>query len=187
MMDKTDWLRGEWDEEPDALDWTDTDTGYQCAIRRGPGGHLCGYVGIPSGHPWHGKSYNDTVQVSDAVRDRPINIDKIGAINMFCAVAKADEIERGQFEIVLAVDVHGGLTYAEDAPPSAADDQKGGWWFGFDCAHSGDLTPKYAGRYGLHEGGEYRTFDYVKSEVESLARQLAAFATPSTTETGDQG
>lgn len=28
-------------------------------IRRGPGLHLCGYISIPPGHPWHGKGYDD--------------------------------------------------------------------------------------------------------------------------------
>lgn len=45
------------------------------------------------------------------------------------------------------------------------------WWFGFDCIHSGDYAPEMRGN--PHES--YRDFAYVTAEVESLARQLAAF------------
>jgi hypothetical protein len=64
----------------------------------------------------------------------------------------------------LDVDVHGGLTYSNAAYPGGEFD---GWWFGFDCAHGGDLTPKYP------SDGVYRDFEYVKAECESLAKQLA--------------
>lgn len=48
------------------------------------------------------------------------------------------------------------------------------WWFGFDCAHCDDLSPKYASYYGASfDRGVYRDISYVRSEVESLARQLA--------------
>jgi hypothetical protein len=28
-------------------------------ILRGPTGALCGYVGVPPGHPWHGRDYDE--------------------------------------------------------------------------------------------------------------------------------
>lgn len=44
---------GKWTQEPDGLDFEHR--GYDCAIRRvSNSGHLCGYVRIPDGHPWHG-------------------------------------------------------------------------------------------------------------------------------------
>jgi hypothetical protein len=53
------WLPGPWDDEPDRVDFEAH--GFECQIRRmvgGPSGfdpgHLCGYVVIPEGHPWHG-------------------------------------------------------------------------------------------------------------------------------------
>lgn len=57
------------------------------------------------------------------------------------------------------------------------------WWFGFDCAHSGDFCPKYAHIYeSLHPessifaDGHYRDLVYVRREVESLAEQLVKVA-----------
>lgn len=159
---------GPWDNEPahmegeaHGLPW------YMC---RGPGGHWCGYVGIPADHPWHGKSESENVRVSDATRDRPIDVDKVGVINLFCAANKGDDIDQGVMPIALAIDVHGGLTWSADQHPEGEAD--GRWWFGFDCAHAGDLAPKYGQRSAF--GGVYRDAAYVQAECESLAKQLAA-------------
>lgn len=48
------WDKGEWDNEPDKLEFEYR--GIQCEIRRNPVfGSLCGYVLIPKGNPWIGK------------------------------------------------------------------------------------------------------------------------------------
>mgnify|MGYP001576486243 CR=1 FL=1 len=78
------------------------------------------------------------------------------------------------------VDVHGGLTYAQHPPY----DLFGGmilsnhlayyWVFGFDCAHSGDLSPGIA-RFALivpRYEAVYRTLAYVTREVNAMANQL---------------
>lgn len=46
FVDKSEWDRGPWDDEPDKVQWHDPATGLACLIRRGPSGALCGYVGI---------------------------------------------------------------------------------------------------------------------------------------------
>lgn len=43
-----------WNAEPDKAQWIDEATGLDCLIVRGPLGALCGYVGLPPNHPWHG-------------------------------------------------------------------------------------------------------------------------------------
>ena len=59
-MDKAAWGDGPWQSEPDKLQWEDPDTGLPCLIKRNHGGALCGYVGIPEGHPWYRMDYDDT-------------------------------------------------------------------------------------------------------------------------------
>ncbi len=59
IVDKSEWLRGIWDDEPDKIQWPDKATGLPCLIVRGAVGALCGYVGVPKGHPWFGKDYDD--------------------------------------------------------------------------------------------------------------------------------
>lgn len=58
-----DLAEGPWMGEPDKVQWIDPDTGYDCLIVRNHLGALCGYVGLPPGHPDYAKDY-DAVDVS---------------------------------------------------------------------------------------------------------------------------
>ncbi len=59
-IDKSKWGDGPWQHEPDRKEWTHA--GFACLIVRGGlHGALCGYVGVPPGHPWHGKKYDEVV------------------------------------------------------------------------------------------------------------------------------
>ena len=60
--------------------------------------------------------------------------------------------------------VHGGLTFA------GTWNSKNLWWFGFDCAHAGDLV-FYEG-CKPYEDDVYRDMEYVTKETERLARWL---------------
>jgi|WetSurMetagenome_2_1015567.scaffolds.fasta_scaffold156149_5 hypothetical protein len=52
LYDKSSWPRGEWDNEPDKIEFTDEETGYFCeAARVNYSGVWCGYVSIPFSHP----------------------------------------------------------------------------------------------------------------------------------------
>lgn len=96
------------------------------------------------------------------------------------------------------VDVHGGLTFAALEPCTHEDGS--GWWFGFDCAHLGDLSTDpdvdtsslseeakrrveidrelRLGDYSsFGDYSSYRSQAYVEREAESLAEQLAAVCT----------
>jgi len=163
-----------WLNEPDKFDGTHC--GYATAMRRGPMGAWCGYVGIPESHPWYEKEYSDKVKVPQEIIERPVDIEKVGVINVFCAMGKsADELEDGWLDMVLAIDVHGGLTFSSDHCPLGGP--KNLWWIGFDCGHAGDLAPHMFEKYPeWHQGDSvYRDAEYVKGEVESLAEQLQRF------------
>lgn len=165
-VDKASWGHGEWRDEPDKMQWPDGATGLPCLIVRGPSGALCGYVGVPDTHPWHGKGYDDAV----------------GECTSECT--KTEDYESHYSHSVNGrIDVHGGLTFAS-ACAHTGDESKhichvpgpgepdNVWWFGFDCAHSGDLCPKYEHR--MRFGDEtYKDLAYVKGEVTKLARQLS--------------
>ncbi len=51
------WRPGPWNREPDRVDFQHA--GLACLLHRNTFGAWCGYVGVPPGHPWHGKSYDD--------------------------------------------------------------------------------------------------------------------------------
>lgn len=156
FIDKSDWGDGLWDREVDKLQWEDEATKLPCLIVRNGfvTGALCGYVGVSKDHPWFGKSYSDLYDE-----------------DLF---------------------VHGGLTYSdfcvEDDKETGichvSDDGIKRYWFGFDCAHAGDLCPKMQARekkmgwptITAPWDTSYKTIEYVKGQCIELARQIKAAA-----------
>jgi hypothetical protein len=100
-----------------------TEHGYSFQIKRNDFGCLCGYLRVPSYHPWViARDFND-------------------------------------------VDVHGGVTYEKEQ-------ENGDAIIGFDCAHAWDGQPSWWPDRWMT--GDYRDFFYVRSEIESMSRQVAA-------------
>ena len=162
-MDKSTWPRGPWDNEPDKLQWIDEATGLPCMIDRKELGIFCGYVGVPESHPWHGKHYSHP----------------LGACTEYCS-----EDVHSCHCIDAKLEAHGGVNFSDHCSPDATEssgvchivepgDADNIWWFGFDCAHAGDLCP---GSFSLRflQDGIYRDLSYVRAEVTHLAAQLAA-------------
>jgi hypothetical protein len=171
-LDKSTWGDGPWQREPDKKQWQDAETGLPCLAVRGPGGHWCGYVGVSPEHPWHGKGYSES-------KTAP------------CTDECADREDDWHFACTPEgiIEVHGGLTFANSCDHIA--DESAGichlpepgesdnvWWFGFDCAHCDDLSPKYEARSPepWRENNVYRALPYVEQQIASLAAQLSKFA-----------
>lgn len=126
---------------------------FSIAIRKHPEmGHLCGYVGVPRDHPWYGFQYNQCLQ---GCKGEPNSI-KPDLISWLCDHEKPE---------TLLVEVHGGLTFSGEGDGEYLP--KGFWWFGFDCAHLGDLMPNFP-----HGGGTYKDEHYVERECKGLVKQL---------------
>jgi hypothetical protein len=152
--DKSTWGDGPWHEEPDKVQWIDAATGLDCLIVRSPMGSLCGYVGLPPGHPAHGRDYDD---VDVAVHG-----------DLTFAGACDEDAPEG----------HGICHVPEPGRPADV------WWLGFDCGHTFDVSPAFdagmreSGMPPLPHFAElpttYKSLAYVRAEVEALARQLAA-------------
>lgn len=159
--DKCEWERGPWDNEPDKVQMRDEVTGLPCLIVRGPSGALCGYVGVPAGHPWHGVHYNNV-----GLYEGP------------------DRYDPDWYP-----EVHGGLTYSDSCrhdessaegichvPQNGEADDV--WWLGFDCAHLHDYTrmssPASFRERDPHSADVYRDIEYVKAECAKLASQAAS-------------
>jgi hypothetical protein len=165
-MDRAGWGDGPWTSEPDKEQWTDPDTGYACLLKRNMLGALCGYVGVPEGHPWHGSGY----WPGDG-GDRPLT---------------------PALRLLEDVRVHGGLSYADacqEGPEGHTICHVPGpgepeplWWFGFDCSHGYDFCPAMSLEFrqlGIPVprsfAGEavYRDVGYVKAECARLAKAAA--------------
>lgn len=164
-MDKASWGPGPWQDEPDKEQWQDEATGFACLIKRNPMGALCGYVGVPEGHPWHGSGYS------------PGWDEEVGNLSP-------------ALRLLTDVEVHGGLTYADSCQEGPEDktichvpglgEPEPLWWFGFDCAHAWDLAPAMAARERGYApvslDDVYRDRAYVKAECASLAQQASEAA-----------
>ena len=105
----------------------------------------CGYVQVPEGHALFGADYSSLWQWP---------------------------YDDGTASLDYILQCHGGITYAG---PSYWTTPRAGWWLGFDCSHSGDLTPHDEFRGWSYSGGTYRTLSYVKQQCRELAAQIATF------------
>jgi hypothetical protein len=80
------------------------------------------------------------------------------------------------------VEVHGGLTYADLCDGAEGEgichvpnegEPANVWWLGFDCAHYMDVVPSMLQYHAADSHSSYKDLAYVRSEVNSLADQLA--------------
>lgn len=170
-IDKSEWGDGPWQSEPDKVQWTDEATGFPClANRTASGGHWCGYVAVSEGHPAFGVGYDD-VRVLDEDGDATWP-------EVHCGLTYANHCQEGDESVAIC-----------HVPEPGQPDHV--WWLGFDCAHSGDISPAYRARErkryeetgdpiwsGLGFGYErYATLAYVQRQCASLAKQLLTAVT----------
>ncbi len=152
-IDKHEWPRGEWDDEPDKIQWRDPDTGLPCLFKRQTMCHLCGYVGIPPSHALYGKDCGDADADELAVH---------GGITYGAPCGEGPESES-----VCHVPGEG--------------EEENVWWLGFDCAHAWDFSPGTPSRsIPFQEEGiaqKYKNVAFVKAECANLAKQLVEVAT----------
>ena len=156
-------------------DWT-TDSGLRAVVMLTEMGHRCGYVGVPHGHPLYEHAY-DAPHVMLSM-DMNRSTEKMSPMQIMLGAFKDnDQLTSPEY----VFEVHGGLTFSggNKEYPVEADL----WWFGYDCAHAGDLPEpesKMGRMYAEHgfadRDGVLRTLDFCVAECESLARQLAEVA-----------
>jgi hypothetical protein len=158
---------GPWQDEPDKAQWVDDATGLDCLIVRVPfHGALCGYVGVPPQHPWHGRDWSEVCGLVD-VHD--------GITYSAPCVEGAED----------------GPAVCHIPGPGRPHDV---WWLGFAAAGAFDHQPAFEHRINASNPGRekamaatwadaeewmrpvYRTFDYVRDQVTHLAGQVHAVA-----------
>lgn len=148
------WPSGEWNGEPDKVQWSDAETGLPClAVRNQFLGNWCGYVGVQKSHSLYEVHYADAP-----------SLDVHGGLTYSDKCQPEADESRGICHL----------------PAPGEDDHV--WWFGFDCAHCYDWSPMQAKHelergypFTQGDGESYKTLDYVKEECRRLASQLAEF------------
>lgn len=177
--EKATWKEGPWTTEPDKMQWQDEETGLPCLIVRNRSGALCGYVGVPKGHPFHAVDYHNCSKEECGEVDE----DGIKSYHSYCDHSPSH-----------VLDAHGGITFSGFCQESEhgichvvepGEDDKV-WWLGFDTAHGGDIIPAFTGpkmeAIGItsftdrEPGASYKNIAYVKRQVKELARQLKGIA-----------
>lgn len=134
--------------------------------------------------PWHDEP--DKKQWSDPATGLPClivrneHVDRCG----YVGVLKSHALYGKPYDAA-AVDVHGGLTFADRCAEHGRDegsichiapeDEDDVWWFGFDCAHAYDASPsRHMSSLNNYRDVSYRDFQYVTDQVTALAAQLVA-------------
>lgn len=144
------WGNGPWQYEPDKVSWVDDKSGLDCLVVRGPGGALCGYVGVPEDHPMYGRDYPD-VEFPGETPFPDVN----GGLTFAGPCSSTEEPSEGICHVPL-----------EGRPDNV-------WWLGFDCQHAYDLAPATED-YWRTPYKTYKTVGYVERDCERLAQQLAS-------------
>lgn len=146
--DREGWGPGQWSFEPDVVEWRHA--GLPCLIVRNRMGALCGYAGVPPGHPLHGKSDDEVYTLAPGVGAHGGLTFSSECTGHICHVAQPGEPEHVWwlgFDCAHCGDMVPGLNR-------------------FRSEHSAIS--------GSHE--DYRDLTYVRGEVEDLAEQLAEVA-----------
>ena len=151
-LDKSGWGSGAWQNEPDRVEWRDKVTGLPClALRHSLGGHWCGYVGVPPGHPWYDLDFESLP--SEAHQPHEITF-----------AGRCMEDSRPQRERVCHVALPG--------EPDAV------FWLGFDFAHYRDLVPAVTAELAALDmaisGQSYKHLAYVQQCCADLAEVAVA-------------
>jgi hypothetical protein len=186
---------GPWNNEPDKARWVDEATGFDCIVLRHPRhGNLNGYVGVPVGHPLYGQDY-------DAAYER-VDIQVHGGLTFAGAASEPDVDEEFRrtphpdrpqdvwwfgFDCAHAWDLSPTMSHPGPGPGTPPRQLRSvlslvlrevGWTGRTDRggmrARLAEIDAELAYRETPGFEDVYRPFGYVKAEVESLARQLAA-------------
>jgi|JI9StandDraft_1071089.scaffolds.fasta_scaffold07875_7 hypothetical protein len=152
------WGEGEWNDEPDRIQWVDEITGMDCLIKRSPVGALCGYVAVTPDHPAYGKDYDDVEVIvhGGLTYAAPCDEDPHSGI---CHVS-----EEGDHAWWLGFD----CAHSGDLAPSTKS-----------ILEELDHTFPTLGQSAVGLGGrvdEYRNIEYVRSQCVMLAVQLKGMA-----------
>lgn len=148
------WGDGPWVDEPDRVEWRVR--GYPCLVRRITTlGHFCGYVAVPPGHPWHGKSYDELEGLVEAHGGVTSAGPCEGEVCHVPEPGEPDDVHWVGFDAAHAFDV---VPYMQKLHP--------------------DLHKRDRGLASLNVRGlpqtRYRDLAYMRAEVEQLVAQAEA-------------
>lgn len=150
-IDKSTWGDGEWQHEPDRVDWVAH--GLAClALRHPRHGSWCGYVGVPPEHPLYGVDRREP-EISALDTHGGINYSAVcdGEICHQPADGMPDDVWWFGFDCMHLLDLSPGTDARERA-------------MGLHLSHPMPSSMRET----------YRALPYVREQVDQLAAQLDA-------------
>jgi hypothetical protein len=157
--------------------------GLPCVVIFTDMGDRCGYVGVFENNLFYKIKYSDNVKNKKILNS--LKKEKVGKRGIMSLMSWDGE----NVSPHILFDVHGSITYSgqSESYPIKTDGRV--WWFGFDCAHSGDRKDRECFKdyfpdkfstidnIGLFEfeSGVVRTKEYVTIECKRLADQLTQY------------
>lgn len=148
-----------------------------CQFEEGVDRHRCGYVGVDAGSKLWNKDYSEQLDCIDQEAVDTAQVGEKGVITIFTAGARSDGESKVRRSLDIAIDCHGGLTYAGGGIGSIYPVESELWWFGFDCAHYGDATitqRAFEIEHGFENEGIVRSLLFCELQCEKIAVQLVA-------------
>lgn len=146
FIDKSKWHKGEWENEPDKIQYTDPATGFPCLIVRTTLGHLCGYVGVNNQHKYFEKGYDEIpvdIELTYSDLCQPSTDENQHTICHIPGKGETDNIWWLGFDCAHLGEISPGMSF-------------------YGNENLGSMC----------KGEIYKNMNYVKKEISSLARQL---------------
>lgn len=132
--------------ERPGVPFVDLETGLTCLVLNYMG-HWNGYVQIPEGHIFHGKTYSQCVKPD--CKDRDTYVSDLPSL-------EGHIFDHCEHTAEAMLEVHGGVTWTGPLNEHSPNDE---WWLGFDTVHFGDNPVNC-------------NMNYVLQETLKLAKQL---------------
>lgn len=154
-----------------------TEAGFKAAVILARGEHHCGYVGVPKDHPLFELHYDTNTQYLAELSPE----EEIGQRGLLTVICGAERMQSP----LMVFDVHGSLTWSDFIGKKAEQGSwnkeldDGLWYFGYDCAHSGDgKFPSFDDEGNvihdpyLWDQSPPKSLDFCIQQCESLAQQI---------------
>jgi len=132
-------------------------------------GHRCGYVGFPKDSIFYGIQYNENISEKFNISRKKFNNTELGKKSILSIFFS----KSGSIELQQLIDVHGSITYSSGNKEYPIKSDL--WFFGFDCAHSGDGKDLKKASNVIKEielkyptNGIIRDLEYVENECKYM-------------------
>lgn len=146
---------------------------FPCSIWRNKMGVLCGYIGVPRGHPWYGEEYSEiNAHVHGGITYTEHEL--YGHPNTVTRLQdRVEHASDGVMRDFYQRHLDRELDHQGDSREFPHVTGLDIWWLGFDCGHAYDYIPALSMIPNITTKECFRDEEYVRKEITSLVSQAA--------------